>query len=266
VPDNEAVTKRPSVREIRQVTQPPDIVNRANSEHWLGIPYFRKVSPYLTRWFIYWGWSPNSVTFVMMAVGASAGAALLVPGVVGGMLAALLAQLQMIVDCCDGEVARWTQRYSSVGFFLDKTAHYLAEGFVPVALGLRAAGGLPVAGTDWHWAWYGALLALLVVFNKALNDAVHVARAAAGLPRLTESSQVNAPRQNMLRRMRGLTRYLPFQRAFHSVEMTFFAAIAAFLDRGGLAVTQSLLIAMLVVAAVTVVGHFTAIVSSSRLR
>ena len=76
--DNERVTQRPTLSEIRAVTQPPEIVNRANSEHWLGIPYFRKVSPYLTRWFIAWGMSPNSVTFVMIAVGASAAAALLV--------------------------------------------------------------------------------------------------------------------------------------------------------------------------------------------
>ena len=262
--DNERVTQRPTLSEIRAVTQPPEIVNRANSEHWLGIPYFRRVSPYLTRWFIVWGMSPNSVTFVMMAVGASAAAALLVPGVIGGLLAALLAQLQMIVDCCDGEVARWQQRYSPVGFFLDKVAHYLAEGLVPLALGVRAAAG--GAALEWQWAWYGAVLALLVVFNKALNDAVHVARAAGGLPRLTESRAVNAPANSVLRRARALTRFLPFQRAFHSVEMTFFAAVAALLDRGGLAATRGLLAAMLAAAAVTVVGHFAAIMSSTRLR
>lgn len=262
--DNERVTPRPSLREIREVTQPPEIVTRANSEHWLGIPYFRKVSPFLTRWFIIWGLSPNSVTFVMIAVGVSGAAALLVPGVVGGILAALLAQLQMIIDCCDGEVARWQQRYSPVGFFLDKVAHYLAEGLVPVALGIRAAGGLPVSG--WQWAWYGSMLGLLVVFNKALNDAVHVARAANGLPRLTESRAVNAPAHSALRRLRALTRYLPFQRAFHSVEMTFLAAVAAVLDRGGLGATRDLLVALMVAAAVTVVGHFAAIMSSARLR
>lgn len=264
--DNERVTQRPTVREIRAVTQPPEIVTRANSEHWLGIPYFRKVSPFLTRWFIVWGMSPNSVTFVMMAVGVSAAAALLVPGVVGGLLAALLAQLQMIVDCCDGEVARWTQRYSPAGFFLDKVAHYLAEGLVPVALGIRAAGGLPVPAPGWPWAWYGAMLALLVVLNKALNDSVHVARAANGLPRLTESRAVNAPANSLLRQIRAVTRFLPFQRAFHSVEMTFLALVATLLDPSGVGATRTLLAAMLAAAAVTVVGHFAAIMSSARLR
>ena len=111
-------------------------------------------------------------------------------------------------------------------------------------------------------------LALLVVWNKALNDAVHVARAANNLPRLTESISVNRPTHSGLARIRAITRYLPFQRIFHSVELSLVAAVAACLDavNGTLAATQNLLIALVVLAVVTVIGHFASIMSSSRLR
>ena len=55
----------------------------------------------------------------------------------------------------------------------------------------------------------GLLLAVLVLFNKALNDMVHVSRAFNGLPRLDERDDVSAPRQGVLRRLRAAaqTRY-----------------------------------------------------------
>ena len=273
--DNEQVTQeprppRPTLQQVRDITQPPEIVTRANSEHWLGIPYFRKVSPFLTRWFILWSISPNAVTYLMIVVGASASFALLVPGVFGAMLGALLAQLQMIVDCCDGEVARWQQKYSPLGFFLDKVAHYVAEGLVPLAIGIRAAGGLAIFHSEtmsW-WPWLGAVVSLLVVWNKALNDAVHVARAHNGLAKLIESPSVNAPTISGLQRIRSLTKFFPFQRIFHSVEMTFLAFLASIADAvlGGLAATQFALSAVFVLICITLVGHFVSIVTSSRLR
>lgn len=261
---------RPTLQQVREITQPPAIVTRANSEHWLGIPYFRKVSPFLTRQFIVWSISPNAVTYLMIVIGASASVALLIPGLVGGILAALLAQLQMIVDCCDGEVARWQQKYSPLGFFLDKVAHYLAEGLVPVALGIRAAGGLSIfnsASMSW-WPWLGAITALLIVWNKSLNDAVHVARAHNGLPKLVESASVNTPTVSGLRKLRSFTRFLPFQRVFHSVETTFIAALASVVDvmLGGLVGTHFAMVALLVFISITLVGHFLSIVTSSRLR
>ena len=84
-------------------------------------------------------------------------------------------------------------RPSPVGVFLDKVGHYTAEGLIPIALGVRADGGL---GSIGGWTTLGALLVVLVLFNKALNDAVHVARAAAGLPRLEDRARAR-PRQQL---------------------------------------------------------------------
>ena len=75
----------------------------------------------------------------MILVGWSTAAALLIPGIWGALLAVVLGQLQMLVDCCDGEVARWRRTSSPAGVFLDKVGHYTTEALIPLALGIRAA-------------------------------------------------------------------------------------------------------------------------------
>lgn len=88
----------------------------------------------------------------------------------------------MLWDCCDGEVARWRRTFSPAGFFLDKLGHTIAEAAIPLALGVRADGGLGSLGDFGGWTMLGAVLAVLVLVNKSLNDAVHLARAASDLP------------------------------------------------------------------------------------
>ncbi len=258
----------PSIAELRAVTQPPAVRGRRNSEHWVADVYLRQVSPYLTRILLRTGISANGVTWVMILTGASAGLALLIPGWPGAVLALLLGQLQMLWDCCDGEVARWRSTFSPAGTFLDKIGHYTAESLIPICLGVRAA------GSDFAWdepgpyALAGALLAVLVLFNKALNDMVHVSRAFAGLPRLEDVAGVGTPTRSGLARLRGAVRFLPFNRIYHSVEMTILAFLAAIGDAiaSDVVVTRILVVAMLVLAVPTVAGHVLAILSSAKLR
>jgi phosphatidylglycerophosphate synthase len=259
------VADRPTIARLREVTQPLDIRGRRNSEHWTADLYQRQLSPYLTRVLIATSITANGVTGLMILTGVAAGAALLIPGLLGALLAAFLGQLQMLWDCCDGEVARWRQTFSPVGFFLDKLGHTAAESAIPLALGVRADGGFGSLG---GWTTLGALLAVLVLVNKSLNDAVHLARSASDLPRLADRADEAAPRTAGVRRLRSLARFVPFHRAFHSVEMTLLALVAAVGDTilGGLDVTRGLVAVLVPAAALTVVGHFLAIMSSSRLR
>ncbi len=264
---------KPTIAQLREVCQPEGVTSRAGAEHWVAHVYLRRLSPYLTRVLLRTQISPNGVTVLMILTGIAAGLALLIPGLPGATLALLLGQLQMLVDCCDGEVARWQERYSPKGVFLDKIGHYSAEAVIPIALGIRASGwpgepllmdGVPTS----IWPLLGVLLALMIVYNKALNDMVHVARAAAGLERLPDSAEVGAPTASLLRRLRAATRFIPFQRAYHSVELTILAFIAAIYDAiaGDLTGTRFLVAALVVLAPVVIAGHIAAIVSSRRLR
>ena len=262
---------RPTVTQIRAVGQPPSIRGRRNSEHWVADAYQRAISPYLTLILLRLGASANQVTLLMIATGIGAALVLLIPGLPGGILAVLLGQLQMLWDCCDGEVARWRQTSSPAGVFLDRVGHYATEALIPIALGMRAA-GFPESG--WlatPWPFLGALLAVLVLWNKVLNDTVHVARAYNGMPLLADTSQtvtVAQPRGGLLRRLRSLARFFPFYRAYHSVELTLLAGIAAVIDAflGDLLATRVLVLALAALGVITVLGHLAAILASNKLR
>jgi phosphatidylglycerophosphate synthase len=261
---------RPSIAELRKVTQPPAIRGRRNAEHWTGDLYMRRISPYLTLVLVRAGLSANSVTWLMIVSGWAAGFALLVPGLGGPLLAVLLTQLQMLWDASDGEVARWRGTSSPLGIFLDRFGHYTAESLIPLGLGVRAAGGVDALadGEGFGWACLGALLALIIVLNKALNDMVHVARAMAGLPKVADDEATTTPRTSGLAELRRLARFVPFHRIYHSIELSLIILGAAVVDlvTGGLTGTRWLVGLLVPLSLLAVAGHFVAIVSSSRLR
>jgi hypothetical protein len=65
-----------------------------------------------------------------------------------------------------------------------------------------------------------------------------------------------------------MARFVPFHRAYHSVELTLLALVAAVGDAllGDLAATRVLVALLAVLGVVTIVGHLASILSSSRLR
>jgi hypothetical protein len=97
---------------------------------------------------------------------------------------------------------------------------------------------------------------------------VHVARAEAGRPLVPDTAAAAAPRASGLRRMRRALGWFPFFRAFVAIEATLLALAAALLDLvlGDLEATRALVVALVVVAAVTAVGRLFAILGSERLR
>jgi phosphatidylglycerophosphate synthase len=255
---------RPTIAQLREVTQPPSVRSRAAAEHWVAHAYLRDISPYLTRILLRAGFSANGVTWLMIISALAAAVATGWPTLVGAILVVILVQLQMLLDCCDGEVARWRQTSSPVGVYLDRVGHYTAECGIAVALGVRATGQLQVSGV---WISAGLLLGLLVALNKVENDLVHVARHYAGLPQMRDADEVRAPRGGFLRTGRRLARWIPFHRVFHSVELSILVLLSAFVDLfvGG-AATKVLLAALVVAAFLTLIGHLVAVLASPRLR
>ncbi|HEY9276332.1 MAG TPA: CDP-alcohol phosphatidyltransferase family protein, partial [Candidatus Nanopelagicaceae bacterium] len=118
---------KPTIEQLRAVCQPPSVTGRSNAEHWVADLYLRKLSPYLTRLLLKTPITANGVTYLMIITGISISAALQIPGLFGLFLAFLLSQLQMLWDCCDGEIARWRDTQSPKGVFLDRVGHYLTE-------------------------------------------------------------------------------------------------------------------------------------------
>lgn len=79
----------------------------------------RKVSRPLSRLFMKLGFSPNTITLLSMVAGLMGAACFAMGSYRSGILGALLFQLAVILDCCDGEVARLTFAESRLGQELD---------------------------------------------------------------------------------------------------------------------------------------------------
>lgn len=254
----------PSLAEVKSSGQPPAVLARLNDEHWAGRVYMRRVSPAATWVFARLGWSPNAVTAGFIVCGLAAAAVTAVDGLAAAAGAAVLIQLYLLLDCSDGELARWSGRTSVTGVYLDRIGHYLAEAGLLAALGIRAQGHLALSG---GYVSAGLAAAVLAVLIKAETDSVVVARASAGLTG-THDDQALAPRSQGLALARRLASALRVHRAIQAVELSLLILIAAIIDaaRGGLAATRVLTIACLVIAAVMVVAHLAAIMASRRLR
>ncbi len=246
--------------------QPDRLMGRRSGEHWAGRLYMRSLSPYATWLFVRAGIAPNQITWLMIASGVAAGAVLGVGGsgaggLASGLVAALLVQLYLLLDCSDGEVARWTNRTSITGVYLDRVGHYFCEAALLIGLGMRAQGSF----TAGIWVVAGLAAALGAILIKAETDIVDVARARSGLAAATE--QASAPRGSRLGHLRRLAATPGFHRVIQAVELSLLVAIAAVYDMvtGGLLATRVLTAVCVAVAALQMVAHLVSILVSRRL-
>ena len=251
----------PTLDELRAVVQPPEKMQRRNGEHWAGRLYMRKISLRTTRVLVNSPITANGYTYLMIVAGVLAGPALLVPGITGAILGALFVQLYLLLDCVDGELARWRKQTSIVGVYLDRIGAYMAEAAFLVGLGFRAS--------DLHadgWAVLGLATAVGVLLIKSESDLVDVARARAGLTAATEGSVT--PRAAGAAKLRSLAQIFKIHRLIVGIESSLLVLVAGIADlfTHGQPFTRAAVVVLFVIAAAMVVLHFVSIVLSSRLK
>lgn len=254
----------PSIAEVRAVTQPEGLLERPGAEHWAGRLYMRRLSPYLTRSLLGTPLSANAVTFLMIPTGLLAALTLTFPGVLPALGAALLVQLQLLLDCSDGEVARWRRTYSPAGIYLDQIGHYSTEAVLPAALGVRADGGWDSLG---GWTAGGLGVSALILLLKSETHLVQVARLRSGLPIADEAPERAAAGGRRSRLRQGM-RVLPSVRPFQAVDASLLALAAAIADAivDDLTASRVLLVVLVAAAVVAVIGHLAAVLASGRLK
>jgi phosphatidylglycerophosphate synthase len=253
----------PSLSEVRTAGQPPEVLARLNDEHWAGKFYMRKLSPYATLQFARLGWSPNAVTVAFIVSGIAGAVLAAVPGLIAAIGVVVLYQLYLLFDCSDGELARYTQRFSPAGVFLDRMGHYICEALLLAGLGVRAQGHFHLSG---GYVSCGLAAALCVTLIKAETDGVIVSRAASGLASM-HSNEALAPTASGLALARRLASALKVHRAIQAVELSFLILICAIIDlaTGSLAASRVLVAAALVIGVLIACAHLVAIVASRRL-
>ncbi|HTJ70518.1 MAG TPA: DUF5941 domain-containing protein [Actinospica sp.] len=115
-------------------------------------------TPYLARWAAGRGWSPNFVTSLSLLI-ALAGAGAAATGTRAGYICTALAlYFSFVLDCTDGQLARYSLQFSRIGSWLDATFDRAKEYAVYAGLALGAARG---GGHD-HGVWLLATAAMVL--------------------------------------------------------------------------------------------------------
>ena len=155
------------------------LANRAN-DGFFSVFFLRRVSKILTWAAVKVGATPNQVTIASFAIGLYS-AFLFAQGdtwsLIGG---AILLQVSIIVDCVDGEIARYTRKFSELGAWLDAITDRVKE--YAVFLGL-AYGAFVHNGQN---LWVLAAVLMAIQTFRHLSDynfsQVVKARAAEEVP------------------------------------------------------------------------------------
>lgn len=134
----------------------------------------RPLSRRLTGSALRLGLSPNTVTLLSLAAGLLAALLVASGSYAAFVAAAVLVQVSLVVDCVDGEIARYTRKFSAFGAWLDATGDRVKEYGIYAALAYAAAG----SGRD-LWTLAGATM--VVVSYRHFADYAFGATARASL-------------------------------------------------------------------------------------
>ncbi|MFD8569415.1 CDP-alcohol phosphatidyltransferase family protein [Streptomyces sp. NPDC057694] len=258
--------QKPSVAELRPVVHPAGVKDRRSGEHWGGRLYMREISLRVDRHLVNTKVTPNQLTYLMTVCGALAAPALLVPGIWGAVLGVVAVQLYLLLDCVDGEIARWRKQYSLAGVWMDRVGAYVTDAAVLVGFGLRAADLWGSGRIDWLWAFLGTLAALGAIMIKAETDLVAVARAQNGKEQVKESaSEIKASGMALARKAASA---LKFHRLILGIEASLLILVLAIVDqiRGDLFFTRLGVAVLAGIAILQTLLHLVSILASSRLK
>ena len=110
----------PSISELRVICQS----GIKGKDIWSWFQIQRRFSIYFTKLFVTFGVSANQVTLINLLTVLSALALIALKHFIFGFL---LLQLYFVIDCSDGEVARYFKQAGPKGLFIDRLVHIVTE-------------------------------------------------------------------------------------------------------------------------------------------
>jgi hypothetical protein len=114
------------------------LANRANDGLY-SVFFLRKISKLFTWLAVRLKMTPNQVTLISFAIGLFSAYEFSKGNFWGIFAGAVLLQLSIIIDCVDGELARYTRQFSQLGAWLDAITDRIKEYLVFFALAYGAA-------------------------------------------------------------------------------------------------------------------------------
>lgn len=125
----------PKVAQLRPIAQG----SKTQADRRWAYRMFRAVSIYVTWALLHFRVTPNQVTVASLVVAAVGLVMVALPGALAIVGCALLLVYHLL-DRVDGELARYQQRYSLLGVYLDNAGHYLTNGGLLIAASFQLSG------------------------------------------------------------------------------------------------------------------------------
>ena len=150
------------IAEMNIATLRLKMANRAN-DGFFSVFFLRKFSKILTWVAVKVGATPNQVTLLSFAIGLYSAYSFSRGTFLSILLGAFLLQLSIIVDCVDGELARYTRKFSKLGAWLDAVTDRVKEYLVFLGL----AYGASLEGRE---LWIPAMAMMAIQTFRHLSD------------------------------------------------------------------------------------------------
>lgn len=124
-----------SIKDIRATYSKDKMVSERRNKVWL---YYtgRLPSFYMTWLFLHLNISANQATYISLVIGFGSCIFLALGSYTLKLAGALLASLYLLLDCVDGNIARYTKSTSPFGKFIDASASYIISSFLFMSIGL----------------------------------------------------------------------------------------------------------------------------------
>jgi hypothetical protein len=127
-------------------------------------------SRFIARWCAKREWTPNGVTAISMGISVVAAAWFATGHRWGMLLGGVTLYFAFVFDCVDGQLARYTRQFSTLGAWLDATFDRAKE--YTVFAGLAVGSTVAAAGSSVHGGdvWYLAIAALTLQTCRHMVD------------------------------------------------------------------------------------------------
>lgn len=119
----------------RQILDSLPVKKNSNSSWWVKL-WVRKASFIFTYFFINLGFSPNMVSVFSIFISLAACALFMTPAKWAVILAVILINFWLVLDCVDGNIARCRKFKTVYGEFVDDIGGYYTVAFVYLAIGV----------------------------------------------------------------------------------------------------------------------------------
>jgi hypothetical protein len=127
-------------------------------------------SRYIARWCAARGMTPNGVTAISMAISVVAAAWFASGHRWGMVLGAVFLYFAFVFDCVDGQLARYTRQFSTLGAWLDATFDRAKEYTVFAGLAVGSTAAATTSSVHGGDVWYLAVAALTVQTCRHMVD------------------------------------------------------------------------------------------------